>query len=811
VSKRRRATDVATRPAAVHAAVALAPKEPTQAQQVASLAIADSRRGQGLGFPQLVYNPDELARRKGGLRVYDRMLTDDQVRACYEFKRAVTIGPGWQLTPQDDDDARQMALTALLIDDLERLTGPFEDVMSQMLTALPYGFSLGEKNWAVDDGREEPVPAGRRRTAKRPNLDATAEAERDRMRGARLRLLAIPSIAPHHIEFLQSPYGEVLSVQQMGNTNGELPPGKFVHFVPYGDFQNPYGTSELRAAYDPWFHKQHWTQAAAIWGEKLADGPIIIKHPPTEATEKVQTARNTAANLQARTAMAVPNTYDVSILEGGRDPHSTFVVMIEHQDRRIAKAMLIPDKMGISGGEVQGGSYSLAETQAGMFLHVLTQLQRRLVACVQEQIIDQMAAFADPTIPPPRFGLLPLSEENRQEVVTAWVSLQGTQSWPVLLRDVNHIRELMGLRALSEEEWTAYEAEKEQRRQEMAAQAKPPSGGAPPADDEEDDTAELAARVVPTAVEGGTPPASFWRDLTPPEQRMDLAAVRSSIEGDTATVGMALAEGAEAIVAAVRKAATKLLPDPDPTAVRALSVSSGVTAPLRKRLQADLLRSYDAGRAQAKATLRRARQDVQVAASAETDPILRVLAATKPGLIGAAAEKFFRAKAFWITGLLEERIVTAAQGVLFNAVKGDKLPRHIEQELDDVLNPWLPERDSAGKVVNVPARIETIARTNVAEAQNEARYAVFTDPDLEGFVEALQYSAIMDDRVRSTHAAWDGVVKPASYWLGPPDRRPPCGFQCRCTLVPIVATDDVDVTDDAELPTVQPFPDEGFK
>ena len=60
--------------------------------------------------------------------------------------------------------------------------------------------------------------------------------------------------------------------------------------------------------------------------------------------------------------------------------------------------------------------------------------------------------------------------------------------------------------------------------------------------------------------------------------------------------------------------------------------------------------------------------------------------------------------------------------------------------------------------VNVPAYLNTLARTNTFEAMNEARFAEFTDRKVADFVVALQYSAVMDDRTTHICEMLDGAV-----------------------------------------------------
>src|SRR6185295_12763214 len=100
------------------------------------------------------------------------------------------------------------------------------------------------------------------------------------------------------------------------------------------------------------------------------------------------------------------------------------------------------------------------------------------------------------------------------------------------------------------------------------------------------------------------------------------------------------------------------------------------------------------------------------------------------------------------------------------------------------------------------AYLDTLARTNLFEAMNEARYAEFTDPELGDFVVALEYSAILDDRTTDICESLNGSVYSADSdeWN---NIRPPNHFNCRSVLVPITAVDGWDGRESPK-PTVQP-------
>lgn len=426
----------------------------TQGDLTNPLAIVDTRSGSKWG-PTLRYNPDDIAGPKG-LRIFDKMLRDEQVFACYALKVAAIIGPGWMLEAADETPAAQ-ALAEQLTADLTSLPGPLEDALEGVLTAIGYGFSLTEQIYAPD--------------------------------GDRIRLSRLQWIAPHDVRFEQDPFGTIISIRQQMAGLDPLPPGKFMHFVNQAgrNFANPYGTSDLTAAYQPWFSKVHWAQWMNVFGEKLADAPIISKHPKDSAQAKIAQAQNVLENLQARTVLSVPTDWEVSLLEsGGRSPRNTFIDSIEHLDHRIGKALLIPDKFGLTGGEVQAGSLALSQTQMGVFGLVISLMAKRLEACVQQQLIMRMAALADGKSTPqdgkpgyvPNFKLMPMGQEDRKVIVDAWNACVTTGKMPQLPKDLAHTRELLGYPEVSEDELRTLQENAQAQADAMvqAGQGGPPSG-----------------------------------------------------------------------------------------------------------------------------------------------------------------------------------------------------------------------------------------------------------------------------------------------------------------------------------------------
>lgn len=307
-----------------------------------------------------------------------------------------------------------------------------------------------------------------------------------------------------------------------------------------------------------------------------------------------------------------------------------------------------------------------------------------------------------------------------------------------------------------------------------------------------------------------------------------MAEHRSLLERHTKGLASVLAEGTAKLIRDFTQRAERTLKNPSAYSIAELRLDDGLLRSLTNAVDQQLRAGYAEGAQRARREVgampaRYGERAVHNIGPDDPGSLLFALSDSdavdfqeRGGLVGTRAIDYFRAKAFEVTGLLSQEILRRGKHVLMQSLRQDKTQGQVLFELSDALSDFIPETDAAGRIVNVPARIENIARTNTAEAVGEGRWATFVDPDLEGFVQGVQYSAILDDRTRATHAAWDGVTRAIDdgVWFQP-DRRPPNGFQCRCMLVPITVADGTEFTPDDELPMGEAgpsvFPDVGFK
>lgn len=173
------------------------------------------------------------------------------------------------------------------------------------------------------------------------------------------------------------------------------------------------------------------------------------------------------------------------------------------------------------------------------------------------------------------------------------------------------------------------------------------------------------------------------------------------------------------------------------------------------------------------------------------------------------AQQFFDNKSFTMAGNITDSAMADIKNVLSQGIKTSRSTEEIVFEIyerfgkEGLLTPEQVE-EALGSALDIPnptARLNTVIRTNVWEAVNEARYNYFTDPSLGDFVQALEYSSVLDGRVTQICRHLDN----RRYALGDDVwdvYRPPNHFNCRSIVFALTQVDTFDLTKGD--PTIRP-------
>lgn len=720
------------------------------------------------------YNPDALIGRQG-FGIYRKMMTDEQVKAVVKFRRDAITSRDWFFEIlsdelEDEELEDRMALMGSIIEQMEK--PKFTDAINNIMSATYNGFSMTEKTFKQIEWSDKTWWGIKR-----------------------LRLKPYDTFY-----FSTDQFGELVKITQKAQgKEQEVAPAHFIHFVQNPDVDENYGRSELREAYRPWFSKEGAWKWRMIWLERCAGGFKWLS--PKEG----QTLSPNSSVFTALQAFLERATVGSSgILPSGVEMHFewppnivAFGETIKDCDLAIAKALLVPNLLGVTP-EVGVGSQARAETQLDAFMWTLDADAGRLEQALNDEVFEPLGEinFGGDPREWPRFRFKPLSDDAKREVITMWKDLVGANVVTNSDADEDHVRDMMDF----------------PKRQEDLEPDEDPEAIDPSQQDE--DNPEPGSPTPPPetiAGRGGKLEIAHKRKMGR-ESRIEFQVIGRRSEE---LIGEGTSRVTAVIDGIVRQTMTQIGDvlgegrvteesdgNPDAAdALDALSVKSADKQKLRKTLRASLQAAWSMGVRHAESEMERAR-NTPFSASASRLKFIR--------------EEFFDTRSFITTGKLIDDVTAVIHSVILQAAKAGKTVDEIKKTLvrsltargligESVVRDLLGEMPRDVKTPN--ARLETTIRTTIFEAINEARFTTFTDPDLDGFVEAFEYTAILDSRTTQVCEHMDGRIyrTDSEVWAGPTSWRPPNHFNCRSLLIPVTKSETFT---ESNRPTI--FPQEGF-
>lgn len=739
------------------------------------------------------YNPDILLGRKG-YGVYDQMAVDEQVQAVLKFKRDAILARQWDFVFESDTSLstdEQKSRVELMKDLVGEMKGSFTDSMAYIMRAMRHGFSINEKIFDM------------------VQIDGVAYY-------ACVELRPKP---PYSFYFKTDAYGSLVEFGQ--NYGGELRAldlNKFIHYVCNPDEDVHYGRSELRAAYRSYYMKDVLIKMQALWLERMAGGFLTATMdkdaPPLSQPDKAA-LESALANVKNLSGMLMPPGTTLTVTQASGEGVA-FTNAIEYHDLAIAKALLVPNLLGVSNTGGKTGSYSQAQTQLEAFFWTLNADSNRLQSVLDNQLFKDLyvANFGDDQYP--CFKFKPASEEFIKWVVGQWVTLIGANSVITTEADEAHLRAILNMPARGPDDKPLLTPAQ------IAAAA---AGGNPAKGSSTSITPGGGNKQPPTGAndssEGYSKHRAHTKDgkpLTCSLSAFSRASQRVAFSViSTRTENMA-ADASKSLSALMAKAVGKVLQDvpamlADPASVQDVKFDGTSMRNLKSACVDALGRGWDLGS-------RQANNEIDTARKVAGQYSRHVFAALR----GDTATGFLDANGFRMAGNLADGARAIIQQQLLQAIKSGDRPEEaasqiyqrlidkgftdlssIDDQTDDgdvknALNAAIGTATEEGTL----SYLNTLTRTNIFESLNEARYAAFTDPNLDGFVEALEYSAILDDRTTEICQSLDGYT--AADDSGTWDKyRPPNHYNCRSVLVPITQIDGWDGQDDAD-PGVDPAP-----
>jgi len=659
------------------------------------------------------WNPDELYQKTGDYSIYEDMMKDDQVAVAMAVKKDLIIGSGWHIACEEegDEDIKQ-DLEVALTEDIET---SLDDCLSDMLTAYDIGFSVTEKQFKHrDDGS--------------------------------LTLKNLKTRNPVSWLFHQDKHGNVVRYEQQGADKefADIDPNSIIHFVNAPRYGKPYGTSDLRSAYQAYFIKQQIVRFYAIYLEKAASPTPVAKYDRNIALDaEIQTLHNTIKKLQTSSALTIPKDLEVEFLQAVGNGEA-YVKGINLFNMFIGRALFVPDLLGFQGGETTGGAQALGREQMVVFFKHVMRRRRSLENLINHHIIKPLVIWNYGLLDNyPKFKLNPIEEDRAVENAKLWLEAVKGKAFTPTLAEINTFQRICEFPETSEEEWD----EQQQDAIEKAAQEAAILAG------EEDPEAKADAEGKGKKPGEEKPEAkakdSFKAYVLPAgdyHRKTDFRAIEKQLDSN---LDLFIAKATPLVKEIFSKFGDRVAKVNTGKAKR-LETLEHLTLPkpelkrFEKLLDDSFRETFERSREMARGEIFKEKFAVQPA----------------PEFLKTLEEEDYNFVKDW-----EYQTTKRVRTEIIAAVKDGR--------------PISSVVDALGAEVQKEAfaAVERYARTKFTEVMNKGRLAYFKET---GVVGAYQYSAILDDRTSDICQGLHGKVFRAGT-----EPVPPMHFNCRSLLVPI--------------------------
>lgn len=687
---------------------------------------ADPWRIFDTSFP--AYNPSEFISTRG-YRTIDAMRRDEQVKAAMRYKKHAVLSTGWQIT-SPEDQPKDWEPTVWVENQLRDLDDTLESKLEECMTAFEYGHSVGELVYEkTEDGK-----IGLKKLAYRK---------------------------PHDIKYRQDIHGNLLAVLQE-TPDGEinLPMEKLVLFSYQPEFSNPYGRTDFEAAYRPWWHKESAYRWLGMYMERLGIPPMFaLYNPDVYNKSNIDSLKTIIQRIQAGTVgvlpRRVPDDLEMWAPELSQGVANVFLPAIDKFDSHIARAILMPSQLGMSP-ETSVGSQARATIIFDLFLYMIDSLRKTIAETVmQEQVVKRLIDLNFGDIKDyPIFTFVPLKEESKPEMFTAWLALVNGGIVTPTEQDETHIRKALEMPEREEEDKDIREGgpmdpnvrldmerqaleSKIQKDKQQSSKSSTTDGKKKQKLTEESDAEEFASSRIGRI-------------------KSELDALENAFVYDITSI---VNDGIERTIERIRRKK-----DPSPQATLELEFPNEQL--LISAMKSHMRKAFESGAASIRSELSDGTENFDLRA------VLESTLSFVRNIINTRA-------VFYAKNLINDLRDTARQALLIGISLGEHEDK-IADRLKQAYRKFWGEDLETG-------RAKTIARTESVYAWNQGRLSEARRPEFKGLVTGWRYSAVWDLKTtpvcKHLHKKIFKDSDPVLVRL-----RPPNHYNCRSILDPMTIT-----------------------
>lgn len=518
---------------------------------------------------------------------------------------------------------------------------------------------------------------------------------------------------------------------------------KFLYYVYQPVFDPHYGRSILFPAYRHYWAKDNIIKFWNIFLERAAVGFIhgTMENELTPSTKS--NLENSLKNLSAATYILTPAGVKLEYVDN-RDM-SAFENAIDSKDRAISRSMLIPSTIGITPQDSTG---TVSQTEVHfeeVFFHWVKRIAGQVADVLNDQLFRPLAILNFGEENPPTFEFDELLDDQKRKISKSWSELIKAGAVTATIKDENHTRKLMNY-----PEITPVEREAEQEE-------------------------EMPMNPISTGEEVNIVTNAF-------SDRVNLGNIQNVYDDLVTEFEVELQEEVNNIAEEVKEMIVSV------DSARDIKLSRQAKTSLKQIIRNNLREISKESRAIAKKEINKIKKRKNNAA-----------------LTPQMLDSFISSKVFkMLSEIVDSAILERARQIFMNSIKSELSEEEIVRELTEILQPYLKTTDAKGNELNASVAVRRTVRTVTTEVFNEARKAIFEAPELDGFVVAYEYSAILDAVTTEFCRTMDNKI-----WAVDDPRwkthTPPNHFNCRSLLIPVTKLDTFNIS--SSLPAgIEPDP-----
>lgn len=304
-----------------------------------------------------------------GIKIYKQMRDNESTIGAILFAVSMLIRQAtWSVAPfkekdSTEDSAADKATADFVQSCLDDMSMTWQDVLTEILTMLPFGWAYLETVYKRRDGLI-------------PNQPGSSSKFNDGKIGWR-KLPLRPQDTREKWEF--DPNGGIMGMHQRlpgGAKSVFIPIGKGLLFRTEATKNNPEGRSVLRSSYTPWFYKKRIQEIEGIGIERdlaglpVMQGPELMDLFNPDNPEMVAARREAEMVVQnirrdEQEGIVMPFGWELTLLSTGGKRNFDTSEIISRYDT--AMAMTVLADFIILGHNNRYGSFALAGSKTHMF------------------------------------------------------------------------------------------------------------------------------------------------------------------------------------------------------------------------------------------------------------------------------------------------------------------------------------------------------------------------------------------------------------------------------------------------------------